>query len=708
MPGPYHTPNAYRQKMVVLTATDGKARVVVSPEQLADFIQAHKDCVWVAHNLRFDYWVMQDELTRRECSRSKQILVDLVDSGHMRDTMLLDFLIRLATCKKPDALRMRGLGDFQEYGIKADKKITVEHNGEVFDVRTGFGRFLGRPIGEIPNRMLDYAVWDTVATYDLFQILEGMAGAICKKTEYGFLTEQLQVRADICLSDIGKRGFALDQGKIDSVLTRMWGEIQELIQWFVSEYPLVFEYYSPKARAGLPGSVKIKKDTGLPAMKEAGLLEYLSLVMKKLEIPEERVPRTPGSKTRPSHYSLSLEPWKELAQADPFVEKWVRCSELTDMYGKVKKLKGQERMYADYRVLKVTGRTSCTGKGGGVNIQAWDRAAEMRALYIAGPDNMLVIVDYSAIELRTLASVCIDRFGFSKLGEVFKKGIDPHAYTAAMFTEVDPLVFMGWKKTNPDKYKKERQGAKAINFGVPGGLGPVRLSGYAHAEYGVDLSIPDAKVLRDKLIKEVYPELSKYLRDTTPWVLGTNLHLSANPDLAASMVLDAFQVPFPGYWYAVQKIVGFEQAQNMNNKDYSAGFKQSIWTKLNKLNRNPDLKAMLRAGKPSAMLRRLLFGERVITRTGRVRAGADYGEARNTPFQGLAADGAKVAMWEMHKQGLPVVAFIHDEFVVEVSEAKADDTLKQVSQIMVEGMKSVVGNGIPIDVEGQVSKVWKK
>jgi hypothetical protein len=714
MPPQGVVPNAYRQKMVVLTATDGRMRIVASPHQLGDFVRVHADATWVFHNARFDYWVIQDELDRRGDTDASRLYRKLVEDGKLRCTMILDFLIRLATCKKPDALRMRGLGDFKEYGIVADKHQSVTHEGETFDVRTSFGRFLDKPIDSIPKKMLDYAVWDTVAGYDLYNILAPMAESVGKRNQYGILTDHLQVKADVVLADIGKRGFAVDQQKVDLVTDKMWREIGECVEWFKVNYPLLFDYHGPRARLYTPGSIKIKKDTGLPALKEAGLLTYLGQVMQLRSIPPERIPMTPGSKTKPSHMSLSLTPWQEVARGDEFVDKWCRYSVLTDMHGKVKKLKGQERMYADYRVLKVTGRTSCTGKGGGVNIQSWDRAADMRSLYIAPAGSALVIADYSAIELRTLASVCLDRFGTSKLAEVFRKKIDPHAYTAAMFTGMDPLAFMKMKKSNPDKYKKDRQNAKPINFGVPGGLGPVRLAGYAHAEYGVDITVEQAAELRTKLITVVYPELAKYLRDTTPWVLGRNLHLGDNPDLAAGKVSDCFQPPFPGYWYAVQKIVGFEQAQNMNNENYTERFKQGIWTKLKKLNRNPDLRSYLEKGKPNPMLRRLLFGDTVTTRTGRIRAGVDYGEARNTPFQGAAADGSKVAMWEvfineeMKRLGFGMVAFIHDEIVMEGPEDKAEEALKLLSQIMIAAMESVVEHNIPIEVEGKVSKVWCK
>lgn len=60
--------------------------------------------------------------------------------------------------------------------------------------------------------------------------------------------------------------------------------------------------------------------------------------------------------------------------------------------------------------------------------------------------------------------------------------------------------------------KKLRQQAKALNFGIPGGLGAASLVAYAAATYGVSLSIEQASSFRDRLIGEVYPELTEYLK----------------------------------------------------------------------------------------------------------------------------------------------------------------------------------------------------
>lgn len=98
----------------------------------------------------------------------------------------------------------------------------------------------------------------------------------------------------------------------------------------------------------------------------------------------------------------------------------------------------------------------------------------------------------------------------------------------------------------------------------------------------------------------------------------------------------------------------------------------------------------------------------VLTLTGRLRAGASYTARHNTIFQGLAADGAKLALWKLFRAGYRVVNFIHDEFLVEVPE---DDDLsfhaEAIQRLMIEGMQEVVPD-VRVGVEFSASRFWSK
>jgi hypothetical protein len=73
--------------------------------------------------------------------------------------------------------------------------------------------------------------------------------------------------------------------------------------------------------------------------------------------------------------------------------------------------------------------------------------------------------------------------------------------------------------------------------------------------------------------------------------------------------------------------------------------------------RDPEVAKQLEssAKKGNESLFKALFGRSVCTLTGRVRGKVGFTQACNTPFSGLAADGAKLAMWNL----MQVYAFIN-------------------------------------------------
>ena len=106
-------------------------------------------------------------------------------------------------------------------------------------------------------------------------------------------------------------------------------------------------------------------------------------------------------------------------------------------------------------------------------------------------------------------------------------------------------------------------------------------------------------------------------------------------------------------------------------------------------------------------------------RSGRLRGGTNYCAGCNTYFQGLAADGAKNAIWEVMKEcyvdvdsplyGCRPVAFIHDELLVEVPEdieartAAAD----RLAEVMVSAMEKWIPD-VKISAEPAAMTRWLK
>jgi DNA polymerase-1 len=125
-----------------------------------------------------------------------------------------------------------------------------------------------------------------------------------------------------------------------------------------------------------------------------------------------------------------------------------------------------------------TGRLSTSAP----NIQGFPRRAAFRETIAAPAERMLVIADYSAMELRVAAQVA----GEMGLIAGFQAGEDPHRLTAALLL----------KKPSEQVTKDERQLAKAVNFGLLFGQGPKGLSAFAQKKFGVTMSLEEAAAYR--------------------------------------------------------------------------------------------------------------------------------------------------------------------------------------------------------------------
>jgi DNA polymerase I-like protein with 3'-5' exonuclease and polymerase domains len=166
-----------------------------------------------------------------------------------------------------------------------------------------------------------------------------------------------------------------------------------------------------------------------------------------------------------------------------------------------------ESVHPSFSTVVTTGRTSASKP----NTQNWPREEGFREMFQARPGHLLGTVDYSGLELVTLAATILHRYGRSQLADAINGGMDVHCKTAADFYGLDYEVVLKGKKQAP--YKNMRQQSKAVNFGAPGGLGPPALSEYARTTYGVAMTIPECKAFLDRFKKQIWPDVGLYLRD---------------------------------------------------------------------------------------------------------------------------------------------------------------------------------------------------
>ena len=133
------------------------------------------------------------------------------------------------------------------------------------------------------------------------------------------------------------------------------------------------------------------------------------------------------------------------------------------------------RLHPHYGQLSAySGRMSCWNP----NIQQIPRDNVFRECFTAPPGHVLLIADYSQIELRVAAQISRDK----RMLAAYQKGEDLHALTASILTgkPVERIT------------KEERQAAKPVNFGLIFGMGPRGLQESARLTYGVEMSLEQA------------------------------------------------------------------------------------------------------------------------------------------------------------------------------------------------------------------------
>lgn len=161
--------------------------------------------------------------------------------------------------------------------------------------------------------------------------------------------------------------------------------------------------------------------------------------------------------------------------------------------------------------IAASGRTTSSSP----NIQNLRRLPGIREAFVPRDGFVYAQADYPGLELRTLAQVCFDLFGYSALGDMLNRGEDPHLAFAAR------ALGISYEEAKKNKKRKDvddmRQVGKVFNFGKPGGLGARErkdgadptLIQFARKTYGVHLTIEQVAEY-SKTWLETLPEMRDF------------------------------------------------------------------------------------------------------------------------------------------------------------------------------------------------------
>ncbi len=362
--------------------------------------------------------------------------------------------------------------------------------------RLRYAELIGLPTAAWRNTELGfwtYAACDPIATLRVarrqFQIANELIAPYRNELlpdamrRFGPFTACLQVQGAIALDYISRTGVQIDLQQAQQL---HGGAINQLVEQHQQELerllPGCFKRYGPRSKQA--GQLH-RTDAGVPKRNAKTIKQRLHEIAQAADEPIRPAKLKDGTVTDAVKY------WAQHQHIDPFVQAYVEYSQQAKLAQFFKQL-DQPRIYPKYRALVRTGRSSCSDP----NLQQLPRDARFREMIIAPPGYWLLQIDYSVLELRSLAQVCLNRYGRSRLAELFREGVDCHRYTAAALLGISLEEFEQLPKA---EQKQHRQAAKAISFRTPGGLGAASLVSYAKQSYGVELTIEQAKDFRQKL-----------------------------------------------------------------------------------------------------------------------------------------------------------------------------------------------------------------
>lgn len=179
-------------------------------------------------------------------------------------------------------------------------------------------------------------------------------------------------------------------------------------------------------------------------------------------------------------------------EAIPLLLKWIKLKKIKTTFGDklLNQVTTDQRIHGYWSSIgTATGRMSCRS----LALQALPR--RIRPYVRAREGHVLVLADYSAIELRVLAYVSADE----ALSNVFHEGKDPHRMTAASLFNVK----------EEDVTEEQRNVAKVVNFGIVYGMTSHGLQQRLSTTLERDVLFEEAEQYRQRYF-QTYPGVLDY------------------------------------------------------------------------------------------------------------------------------------------------------------------------------------------------------
>lgn len=314
-------------------------------------------------------------------------------------------------------------------------------------------------------------------------------------------------------------------------------------------------------------------------------------------------------------------------------------------------------------VLVATGRSSYRKP----NLQNLPRNGRIRECFVPRPGHVLASVDYGTLELCTLAQVTLWWVGHSAMADAINAGRDLHYQFGARVAGVPYEELRARGKAGDKQAKNFRQMSKAANFGLPGGLGAAKLVAYARQSYDARFCLLSGRAEK----------------------CGTEMVVDERTGKPICAKCLEVARELKSLWFEEWPEVG----------EYHAKVSELTEGELGGCVQVPGPEG---EGKPGL---------------GLIRGGCHFCDGANNGFQGLAARGAKAALYRVAREeytipgsalwGCRNVVFVHDEIIAEVPERTAHEAAHRLSEVMVNTMREFVPD-VRVTAEPALMRRWLK
>lgn len=292
-------------------------------------------------------------------------------------------------------------------------------------------------------------------------------------------------------------------------------------------------------------------------------------------------------------------------------------------------------------------------------------------------------VDYNALELSTLAQVCLVVVGHSALADAINSGVDVHALFASKIAATPYEEFKKKLDAKDPIARDQRQMTKAANFGFPGMMGAGKFV-LAKRKEGLRLCIA-ARIappcdacdgwIGVKTCRKCYGRGALCgLEKVTTWKKREIQPTCLECLKTAESLRNAWFEMWPEIREYFTWVTGIDGIQDQQ-------------------------------------------GTMVSPITGWIRGGLHASSGANHPFQHLASCGAKDALYEVTKEaytdprsplwGTRIGVFAHDELFSEMFEHNAHEAAMRKRDIMIRSMKNYVPD-VRVGAEPALMRRWLK